>query len=127
MKKKPAWYLGAVLILGMTLLAVSCGGGASAPAEEEEPTAAETVVEETVAEETVVEETVVEETVVEETVVEEAVVEETVVEEATAIPHTLAGRDNCVQCHGESGFKPFPDDHAGRDNDTCTTCHQPAG
>ena len=43
-----------------------------------------------------------------------------------AIPHTLEGRDDCLMCHGETGIKPFPADHAGRTNDTCTACHQPA-
>ncbi len=44
----------------------------------------------------------------------------------TAVPHTLEGeREDCLQCHGEDKFKAFPADHAGRGNDTCTTCHQP--
>ncbi len=78
MKKKPIWYVVAVLILGLALLAVSCGGGASAPAQEpaaEEP--AQQQVEEEMEEEIVAEEP------------EEAT-------EATAIPHTLEGRDDCL-------------------------------
>ncbi len=43
---------------------------------------------------------------------------------ATAIPHTLDGRDDCLLCH-QSGGLAVPDDHAGRDNATCTSCHQP--
>lgn len=42
------------------------------------------------------------------------------------IPHTLEGRDDCLMCHAEGGFKPFPADHDGRTSDTCRTCHQPS-
>ena len=50
--------------------------------------------------------------------------EEKEAEQAPAIPHPLEGRDNCLSCHDESGFKPFPADHAGRTADICTGCHQ---
>jgi len=44
-----------------------------------------------------------------------------------AIPHDLAGRDNCLMCHNpDGGVKPAPADHAGRTNDTCQACHKPA-
>jgi len=43
-----------------------------------------------------------------------------------AIPHDLAGRDNCLTCHSpDGGIKPAPKDHAGRTNDMCQTCHKP--
>jgi hypothetical protein len=42
-----------------------------------------------------------------------------------SIPHTLTGRTDCNLCHGPSGTKPYPADHAGRTNDTCTNCHKP--
>ena len=43
-----------------------------------------------------------------------------------AIPHEVAGRDNCLMCHDpNTGMKPAPADHAGRTADTCQTCHQP--
>ena len=43
-----------------------------------------------------------------------------------AIPHDLAGRDNCLLCHNpDGGLKPAPGDHAGRTNDSCQICHQP--
>ncbi|MBI4295431.1 MAG: NapC/NirT family cytochrome c [Chloroflexi bacterium] len=42
------------------------------------------------------------------------------------IPHTLEGRDNCLACHDSGGLKPFPADHKGRSNSTCTACHQVA-
>jgi len=42
-----------------------------------------------------------------------------------AIPHDLAGRDNCLTCHNpEGGLKPAPKDHAGRANETCQACHK---
>jgi hypothetical protein len=44
-----------------------------------------------------------------------------------AIPHDLAGRDNCLVCHNpDGGMKPAPANHAGRTTDTCQTCHRPA-
>jgi hypothetical protein len=43
-----------------------------------------------------------------------------------AIPHDLAGRDNCLVCHNpDGGMKPAPANHAGRTTDTCQTCHKP--
>lgn len=50
----------------------------------------------------------------------------TIMEGPLAIPHTLEGRDDCVSCHGEGKFKPFPADHAGRTSELCRACHQPA-
>ncbi len=101
MKKKLAWYVAGVLILGLALLAVSCASTTSAPAAE--PAAPPTQTEEPTVEEPA-----------------------TPTGSPTAILHTLEGRDNCLTCHGKDGFKPFPADHAGRTNDICTTCHQPA-
>jgi len=40
-----------------------------------------------------------------------------------AIPHDLQGRADCLMCHGAGGFKPAPQDHAGRTSDTCLSCH----
>ena len=42
-----------------------------------------------------------------------------------AIPHDLAGRDNCTMCHGGAmeGVKAVPANHKGIDNKQCTTCH----
>jgi nitrate/TMAO reductase-like tetraheme cytochrome c subunit len=46
---------------------------------------------------------------------------------APAIPHDLAGRDNCLTCHNPyGGLKPAPPNHVGRTSDTCQTCHKPA-
>ncbi len=44
------------------------------------------------------------------------------------IPHTLVGRDNCLGCHekGGGGIPKIPPDHAGRTNQMCQGCHQPA-
>ncbi len=113
MKKKQVWYLVGVLIVGLALLAVSCGGGVSAPAEKEEPTAEETVVEETVVEETVVEETVVEETPV-----------------AAGPPDTPTGHAtaSCLMCHeqGIGNAPQWPDGHTGFTEEICASCHQSA-
>jgi cytochrome b subunit of formate dehydrogenase len=43
---------------------------------------------------------------------------------AVAIPHPIAGREKCSQCHAEGGIKPMPADHKGRTDDTCTACHK---
>jgi len=43
------------------------------------------------------------------------------------IPHSLEGRrDQCLTCHGETGFKPYPANHKGRATDTCLACHKTA-
>jgi len=47
--------------------------------------------------------------------------------EPKAIPHELAGRDDCLLCHNpETGVKAAPRDHAGRTNENCQGCHKPA-
>lgn len=45
-----------------------------------------------------------------------------------AIPHTLVGRSDCLFCHqeGVGGATIIPADHAGRTNEQCGNCHQPA-
>lgn len=43
--------------------------------------------------------------------------------EPSLVPHTLAGRADCLSCHGPAGAHPFPVDHARRSNKTCTACH----
>jgi len=42
------------------------------------------------------------------------------------LPHEIAGREDCLLCHGEGigGAAKVPTDHAGRTNDTCTLCHK---
>ena len=44
------------------------------------------------------------------------------------IPHPLEGRDACLGCHeaGLAGAPQAPADHAGRTNEMCRACHQPA-
>ena len=43
-----------------------------------------------------------------------------------AIPHDLAGRDNCLLCHNpDGGVKPAPKDHVGRTSEQCQGCHKP--
>ncbi len=43
---------------------------------------------------------------------------------APLIPHTLEGRTDCLLCHDLEGFKPVPEDHAGRGTETCLSCHR---
>ena len=45
---------------------------------------------------------------------------------APLIPHAVADRKQCNQCHGFSGMKPAPADHEGRPVGSCLICHRPA-
>lgn len=42
---------------------------------------------------------------------------------AALIPHPIQGQEQCDTCHGPTGVKPMPEDHAGRPNESCTVCH----
>jgi hypothetical protein len=42
------------------------------------------------------------------------------------VPHTLEGREDCLACHDTGQVKPFPEDHEGRDNESCIGCHEAA-
>jgi hypothetical protein len=46
-----------------------------------------------------------------------------------AIPHDMAGKENCVMCHSGAmeGIPAAPDSHEGWETDTCQWCHAPAG
>ncbi len=41
------------------------------------------------------------------------------------IPHPVEGREECTDCHGATGVRPFPPDHAGRPDASCQVCHTP--
>jgi hypothetical protein len=45
-----------------------------------------------------------------------------------AIPHDLAGKDDCQSCHKLGGGPPMgmPDNHKGRENSACQSCHKAA-
>jgi hypothetical protein len=46
--------------------------------------------------------------------------------DAVAIPHAVAGRENCVACHQVgTGELAMPASHEGRNNDSCIACHEP--
>jgi hypothetical protein len=42
-----------------------------------------------------------------------------------AVPHPMEGREDCLACHDTGQDEPFPEDHVGRTNDSCTLCHEP--
>ena len=44
---------------------------------------------------------------------------------ASLVPHAIEGREACDTCHGLEGMSPYPRDHAGRPNESCTVCHLP--
>lgn len=50
----------------------------------------------------------------------------TAVATAPLIPHPLAGYEDCVECHGRNGAIPYPANHLGWPNTSCTQCHLPA-
>lgn len=50
----------------------------------------------------------------------------TAVTDAPVIPHPLVGYENCVECHGRNGAIPYPANHLGWPNTSCTQCHLPA-
>ena len=50
----------------------------------------------------------------------------TAVATAPLIPHPLASYENCLECHGRNGAIPYPANHLGWPNTSCTQCHLPA-
>ncbi|HSJ52664.1 MAG TPA: cytochrome c3 family protein [Anaerolineae bacterium] len=42
-----------------------------------------------------------------------------------SVPHATAGVEDCLECHAGDALIPFPEDHEGRENDSCLGCHQP--
>ncbi|MGD2040247.1 MAG: hypothetical protein PVH11_05435, partial [Anaerolineae bacterium] len=40
------------------------------------------------------------------------------------VPHLVEGYEDCLVCHAADEMVPFPEDHAGRGNDTCVACHE---
>jgi hypothetical protein len=46
-----------------------------------------------------------------------------------AVPHAVDELEDCLACHDSGQVVAFPDDHAGRENDSCLLCHevQPEG
>ncbi len=102
MKKKLVWYVAGVLILGLALLAVSCGGTTTAPAEEETAPPAE----------------------------EEEVTPPAEEEEEEGSPNIPAGHAaaGCPVCHeqGIGDASQWPDNHASFTEEMCASCHKPA-
>ncbi len=47
---------------------------------------------------------------------------------AAAMPHQVAGRENCLSCHGQgtADVRRLSPGHAGRTNGSCLQCHQPS-
>ena len=50
-------------------------------------------------------------------------------QEMPVVPHPTEGLEDCLACHDAGQIDPFPEDHAGRTNDSCLMCHeaQPGG
>lgn len=43
---------------------------------------------------------------------------------APPLPHPLKGMEHCDGCHGLNGVHPYPEDHSGRPDESCTGCHE---
>lgn len=54
------------------------------------------------------------------------IAETAVVAAAPVIPHPLEGYEDCVSCHGRNEAVPYPANHLGWPNTSCTQCHIPA-
>lgn len=39
------------------------------------------------------------------------------------LPHPVAGYEDCQGCHGREGMRPYPPDHWGWSDQSCTRCH----
>lgn len=44
-----------------------------------------------------------------------------------AIPHPVAGHQECDSCHGRTGIMPYPVRHLGWSNGSCEGCHARGG
>ncbi|MEJ5197389.1 MAG: cytochrome b/b6 domain-containing protein [Anaerolineae bacterium] len=41
------------------------------------------------------------------------------------IKHEIAGKEQCLTCHGPNGISPMPANHEGRPQESCLVCHKP--
>jgi cytochrome b subunit of formate dehydrogenase len=42
-----------------------------------------------------------------------------------AMKHEIAGKEQCLTCHGPKGVSPMPSNHEGRPQESCLVCHKP--
>ncbi len=45
------------------------------------------------------------------------------VQKGRTIPHPVADRGQCDNCHGRAGIQPYPIRHLGWSNASCPKCH----
>jgi formate dehydrogenase gamma subunit len=43
----------------------------------------------------------------------------------SAMKHEIAGKEQCLTCHGPKGISPMPSNHEGRPQESCLVCHKP--
>ena len=43
----------------------------------------------------------------------------------SAMKHEIAGKEQCLACHGAKGVSPMPSNHEGRPQESCLVCHKP--
>jgi mono/diheme cytochrome c family protein len=55
-----------------------------------------------------------------------SIAENALIAAAPLIPHPLDGYEDCVSCHGRNEDVPYPANHLGWPNTSCTQCHIPA-
>lgn len=51
--------------------------------------------------------------------------ESAAVKAAGALPHPVAGMEECHDCHGLKSNLPYPQKHTGWSDQSCTRCHEP--
>jgi mono/diheme cytochrome c family protein len=54
-----------------------------------------------------------------------SIAENALIAAAPLIPHPLEGYEDCTSCHGRNERVPYPDNHLGWPNTSCTQCHIP--
>ena len=50
--------------------------------------------------------------------------ESAAVKAAVALPHPVAGMEQCHDCHGLKSDLPYPVKHTGWSDQSCTRCHE---
>lgn len=44
--------------------------------------------------------------------------------DAMALPHPVQGMEDCQACHGFKADHPYPQNHIGWSDQSCTKCHE---
>ena len=132
--RKKAWLIVCILI-ATSVIFTACGGGESTQPTTTQPTTTQptttqpTTTQPTTTQPTTTQPTTTQPTTTQPTTTEPTTTQPTATGVAASIPHPTTGAQaECLVCHetGIAGATAVPDDHAGRNNDSCLLCHEPA-